>query len=52
MPESGSDCHFEPFLVYEGRAGPKSRLKGKAILFHNRESEKIPGRMNADRKGA
>jgi hypothetical protein len=52
MPESGSDCHFEPFLVHDGRAGQKRGLKGTAILFHPRESEKIPGRMNAKRRGA
>jgi hypothetical protein len=52
MPELSSDCDFDPDLVNKGSAGPKRGLKGKAILFHNRESKKIPGRMNADRKGA
>jgi hypothetical protein len=29
MPELSPDCHFQPYLEYEGRAGPEMGLKGQ-----------------------
>ena len=41
MPELSPDCHFEPYLVYEGSVGPKRGGQGQSHLF-------VPGEIRAN----
>jgi len=41
MLKLSPDCHCEPYFIHIERAGPKRGSKGKIILFHTMEIEKI-----------
>jgi hypothetical protein len=41
IPKLSPDCHFEPYLVYEGSVGPKRGGQGQRHLF-------VPGEIRAN----